>query len=665
LRGRLPDPRRVDEVAVSPGEARHLHATIGTTLPLAVAMLDQGGNAIESWKRVTVHVVAIAQIPKQSIDPRPSAEDLMFGTPAFARRFATRAVGSTTYVLLKNPARDLPGFEAGLRREFADSSFQIKPARRELATFNRVTRPYTDTLWIFALVAALAGTLIMVQALARMVRADTADGSALRALGMTSPGRVAVATARAFVAIVSGALGAVVIAILVSPIFPLGVVRAVEPNPGISIDGFVLAAGATAIVLVLGIAVLAIGRWSTRPASLTEDDEQHRPSWVALQLGRLGAGVSVVTGTRLAFQRDPNTGRGSTAVSMFGLVAAIATTAAALVFGANLNQLTTPRRYGWTWDARVSSNGPGDLSSSVESVDRNPLLAGVTEGIEGDTTLAGRSTPTFGFESLRGHALPVATKGRLPSRATEIAAGWQTLHDLHRSVGDTVVATASNGTRVTLHIVGQTLLPSISSNDSSLRADEAAEMTKQGLVRLSPDVNGNLDMFLVDLAPRATLREVTRSLASIGSVDGPAQPGDIAGYGHVRATPLVLAGLLAVLGIGVLAHLLVTSVRSQRRELAILKTLGFTGGQIRLAVVWQAVALAIVALGIGLTAGIVFGQWAWHSFEATLGLAPFVDIPILSLGAIVAIVILLAAAIAAVPARTTAHTQPARVLRAQ
>ena len=73
---------------------------------------------------------------------------------------------------------------------------------------------------------------------------------------------------------------------------------------------------------------------------------------------------------------------------------------------------------------------------------------------------------------------------------------------------------------------------------------------------------------------------------------------DLAGYDSVRWTPLLLAGLLALLGTGVLAHTLFTSAAAQRRQLAVLKCLGFDRDGVGAAVRWHAIAVVGVCLGI-------------------------------------------------------------------
>jgi ABC-type lipoprotein release transport system permease subunit len=52
-----------------------------------------------------------------------------------------------------------------------------------------------------------------------------------------------------------------------------------------------------------------------------------------------------------------------------------------------------------------------------------------------------------------------------------------------------------------------------------------------------------------------------------------------------------------------MTHTLVTSVRRRWRDLAVLKTLGFTRGQVGATVAWQAITFAVVALAFGLPWG--------------------------------------------------------------
>ncbi len=509
FRGRLPDPRRADEVVPTTEEARLLHVTIGDSLPVGVAKFDgPQATAPSGFTPITLHVVGIATTPV-GVLRGGSAQTFMFGTPAFARRFAASTVGSTVYVQLRDPS-GLLTFERRAARALPKITFSVKTASQELSTFQRVASPYTNTLWLFALVAGIATMLIVAQAVVRMIRTDAAAVPELRALGFTSTQRATIAAARATLAVVLGVALAVVIAILASPLFPLGLVRGVEPYPGMHVDILALGVGALVVLAGLGIVIASVARRAARALAVDEVDRPGRASRVASALGRANAPVSIVFGTRLAFRHGRRTGSASTAASIFGLVAAIAATSAALVFGANLSELTTPRRYGQTWDTEVAYSGTSTLSLSdaQRALRDHSLAAGVTVATIGDVKLDDRVVSSYGFQALRGHALPVATDGRLPIRTDEIAVGARTLRQLHHSVGDTVSATADDGSHVRLHIVGETLLPSLNSNDPSLGADDGVAFTRQGLDRLNPDLRDEIDFALVDLAPGASLRQL-------------------------------------------------------------------------------------------------------------------------------------------------------------
>ena len=236
FRGRMPDPKRSDEIVATTQEAQLLHARIGSVIRVGVAKFDDpSASAPSSYASITLHVVGIATTPVGLLRGGDNTETLLFGTPAFARRFADHNVGSSVYVQLHHPS-DLLAFERQATRITPGLTVEIKPASQELSTFARVASPYTNTLWLFALVAGIAMVLIVAQALVRMVRTDARSGAELRALGITSVGRATIAGIRATAAVLVGLVVAVVVAIAASPLFPLGLVRRVEPDPGVRID---------------------------------------------------------------------------------------------------------------------------------------------------------------------------------------------------------------------------------------------------------------------------------------------------------------------------------------------------------------------------------------------------------------------------------------------
>ncbi len=139
----------------------------------------------------------------------------------------------------------------------------------------------------------------------------------------------------------------------------------------------------------------------------------------------------------------------------------------------------------------------------------------------------------------------------------------------------------------------------------------------------------------------------------------------IAAFGSAQRIPLALSGLLALAAIGTLVHVLVTSIRRRRRDLAVLKTLGFVRRQVSATVAWQASTLAAIALLIGLPVGVAVGRWGWTLFANAIGVlpVPVVDLPPLLVA--IPVTLLLANLIALIPGRLAAATRPAAVFRSE
>ena len=213
--------------------------------------------------------------------------------------------------------------------------------------------------------------------------------------------------------------------------------------------------------------------------------------------------------------------------------------------------------------------------------------------------------------------------------------------------------------------MGRTLLPSLSRNNV-VGAAQGAVVLPETMNRLAAGGDGVVDFVLVDVRADRRCRGSPRRYRTIATVSGASQPGDIRSYDRVpRETPLVLAGLLAFLGVAVLAHLLVTSVRARRNDLAILKSLGFTAGRYRRAsrgrrLRWPPPRSSSVSRSgdrgparVGRVPDQLRGDRA-PDRGAVRGLS-----------AIAITTFLLANAIAAVPAQRAARTRPASVLASE
>jgi ABC-type lipoprotein release transport system permease subunit len=149
------------------------------------------------------------------------------------------------------------------------------------------------------------------------------------------------------------------------------------------------------------------------------------------------------------------------------------------------------------------------------------------------------------------------------------------------------------------------------------------------------------------------------------AISGPPTPADLVNFGQLQDLPLLLGLALGLLALLTITHLLLTSVHRRRRDLAVLRALGFTGGQVRATVSWMAVTLAAVALAIGIPVGLLCGSQAWRFFTGQLGIIDVTRTPVLSFVLLAVAGLALAVAIASVPGIFAGRIRPADALRAE
>jgi putative ABC transport system permease protein len=281
----------------------------------------------------------------------------------------------------------------------------------------------------------------------------------------------------------------------------------------------------------------------------------------------------------------------------------------------------------------------------------------------GDVVLDGSDdVPLVGLQTVRGQVVPPVLNGRLPRTGNEIALGGRELRTLGKAVGDTVLAHGSKGL-VSLRITGEVVLsPEITNEQTQLGTGAVMTLGAAEAVSGSQMLS---NVFLVTLRKPVSPTALTRLQQQFpGTVLPATPPPEVRDLSGATSLPLALAFVLMLLACGTIAHTLLTSVRQRRRELAILKTLGFVTRQVRATVAWQATAIAGVGLVVGVPLGLIAGRYTWLLFA---GHAAIIPAPVISPLTLLAspVVLALANLIAAVPAWTAARTQPAIVLRAE
>jgi len=177
---------------------------------------------------------------------------------------------------------------------------------------------------------------------------------------------------------------------------------------------------------------------------------------------------------------------------------------------------------------------------------------------------------------------------------------------------------------------------------------------------------------LVDLAPGADPDDLDAILSAtegdpslVPGFNGPTYTADLRGYDAVRRTPVLLAGILAVLGVGVLAQTIAASARRRQRELAVLRCIGFVGRELRATVRWSAMTLVAICLALSVPIGIAVGRALWSSFARGIGLVADPITPVVSIVTVVVATVTATVVLAAVIGRQATRLDPADALRTE
>jgi hypothetical protein len=672
--GRMADRGAPGEAMVDFPTADQQDLAVGSTVRFLL-----GDPDATPPRSATVRIVGIVASPGQF--PAVGAWSNLgsvYVTPAFVRSngITPSAADASLLIRLRHGAADRDAFlrhlaAAGLGTVDIPMVEQI-----QTAGVQRSIRLESQALWALSALIGLAALAILGQLLARQLYLESAELPILRALGMTRVQLSALGMLRAGIIGAAAACSVVPVAVLLSPLTPIGLARFAEPDTGFVADVFALVLGATS-VLLLTVLVGAVTAWAAARTAMTgagrAQAEHQRPSALASAVGRAWRSPSAAVGARMALEP----GRGRTAVpvrsTIFGATLSVAALTASLLFAASLHHLlVTPRLSGYMWDVYVAVEAQQERVAAALRAD--PKVAGYTRGGFANVRIGGDSLMALNLDG-SGPVRPVIIDGAAPAADDEIALGAATMRAAQVTIGrtvDVVLDQAEGSPRpVRMRVVGTVIVPP--NPFAATRLGDGAAVTVPGLLRIDPGSAGRAGSlpFLVRFAPGvdrdAGLAAVAKDLEGIPNpLIFPAErPASIASLARVAEVPLLLSGLLALLAVGTLAHTLVSSTRRRRRDLAILKTLGFVRTQVRGALAWQATTLATVALLVGLPAGIVGGRWAWRVFAGQLGVLPDPVVPLLAVLVAVPAALFLANVVAALPGRTAARTHPATVLKSE
>jgi hypothetical protein len=361
--------------------------------------------------------------------------------------------------------------------------------------------------------------------------------------------------------------------------------------------------------------------------------------------------------------------------------------------------ITHPTLYGWNWNYALDSTS--DVPpQSVSLIARDPVVAASTGVSFVELRIDGVNVPALADSELSPTLSPPILSGRTIQHGGEIVLGAATLAQLHARLGGTV--SISYGTKsdfpayippTRLRVVGVGTLPAVgypsliqdhpsmgtgaflsqlNAPASFIKANQHPNPVENGpnivFVRLKPTVSarsGLADVRHLAAAANRVLAHDPNELGNDVSVLGVQHPAEIVNYRSIGATPVLLAGGLALGAVVALGLALVASVRRRRRDFALLKSLGFTRKGLALTLVWQASVIAIIAIAIGLPLGIAFGRGLWTLFAESIDAVPEPTVPALWVAVVAIGALAFANFVAAIPGRLAARTPAGVVLRAE
>jgi hypothetical protein len=695
--GRMVNPTRADEFVVTSAIERIFGWHVGEVVHFGAytnaqsALPAFGTTRIVPYRRFRATLVGIAVESQAVIEDQvdaPGNADLVLFTPKLIGPLlncCTYYTGASVDVA--GGSRNVPvvarEVDGALPPGF--SPFAVTPTTAIEAKAERAIKPESIALGVFGGIAALAVLLIAGQLIGRQLRFGANDLDSLRALGASpsmtmSDGLIGIVTA-----VLAGSVLAAGVAVGLSPFSPLGPVRPVYPTPGVAFDWTVLGFGLLFFVLAMSALAVVLAyrtaphRVAWRPARATE----HRPG---MARAAVSAGLPPTAVTGIRFALEPGAGRNAVPVrsAIVGAALALVVGIATVTFGSSLNTLVShPALYGWNWSYELSAGQGGVVpgAHATKLLDRDTHVAAWSAVDFTTLRINGQPVPVMAERPGAAVAPPVLSGKRLKAR-NQILLGSITLSQLHKHVGDTVEIRNGTGALARLLIVGTATMPTIGVGGNqhlemgtgALVADQVLPAHSSSGYQLAGAAPGP-DAILVRLTSASgttglrSLRSIahaTSTPADYGVSVLPVQrPAEIVNYRSMGTTPAILGAGLALGAVAALGLILVASVRRRRRELALLKTLGFRARQLSSVVAWQATVAVVLGAVAGVPLGIILGRTLWDLFAHEINVVPAPTVPVAVVVLIAVGAVALGNLVAALPARMAARTPTALLLRAE
>jgi hypothetical protein len=707
IRGRMPNPNKADQFMADPLAARAMGWHLGEYIHMIFFTdaqsegPDLGVKYVKPQVSLRMHLVGYI-IPNDDVllDQVDRIPEFMIFTPALTRQVVNNGLHYNTYALqLDHGVRDLSAVQREIIAALPPgTTYDFHVNSVIAAEVNRSLEPESISLDVFGLIAGLAALIIAGGAVARGLQRENKDIDVLRALGGSPSMSVNASLLGPLAAVIVGSVLAIGVAYALSPLSPIGPVRAVYPDGGFAFNGRVLGFGALLLLVVLGAISFGVAlRRSRRPVRRARNLAPFS-SRAGRLASDLGLPVTAVVGIRFALEPPVDRDTAPVRSALLGAVLAVTIAAATLTFGSSLNTLVThPPLYGWNWNYAIVSNGNGIPPQAARLLGHDPYVAAYSGFNFANAQIDGVTVPIILSNANAKVTAPILS-GHAITGPDQIVLGAETMRELHKHVGQTVIG--QYGTKkdypvyvppTKLTIVGTATLPAIGGTltghtSMGVGAIIPISIEPPAFQRLlhykNETLDGYSDLFvrLKRGVPIAAARASVDKIAAIGkkeiqatpngggsevAVVGVRYPAEIENYRAIGIIPDLLALALALGAVVALGLTLVASVNRRRRDLALLRTLGFKSRQLLSAVAWQASVAGVVGAVFGIPLGILAGRSLWTLFADNIYAVPRPTEPAITLIVVALAALVLANVVAAMPGRIAARTSTAQVLRGE
>lgn len=303
-----------------------------------------------------------------------------------------------------------------------------------------------------------------------------------------------------------------------------------------------------------------------------------------------------------------------------------------------------------------------------------PGVQRVAPDVQGTALIAGKDgtavrsggAPTLGFAFRDDDPAFSLVAGRGPSGPSEVAVEQATLRKSGLSLGDTTRAVVGDQVRP-VTITGEVVFGSMFGatavlvDEATARSAWASDgMVSAFTITAEPGVDQDQLRAAVAAALPATAEAVTGA-----ALDAESQEALKTGLGFFTTFLLVFAGVALFVGAFIIFNTFSMLLGQRTRELALLRAVGASRGQLQGMVLGEAVVIGLLGSALGIGLGILIALGAKAAIRVGLGASIADDLPVsaAAVGWSIVVGVLVTVASAVIPGRRASRIAPVAAMR--